>query len=102
MYIELNGITIPVILKDTKQLPDAFAQFCYKTESIQIRRNVPTALKRKTLVHECFHAFLYLTGYNELMTDISSNFEEALTRGFEQAFGEYFVFPDEIEKWLVE
>lgn len=100
MYISIGGLEIPVLLKTKKQMKDTFALFCHETECIHILNVLDPSLRRKTLAHECFHAFLFITGYNELLSDVSDNFEEAITRGFEQHLGVHMSFNDEIESWI--
>ena len=100
MNVMIGGIEIPVILKTKKQMKDNYACFCSETESIHVLTNMDVSLRRKTLAHECFHAFLFVTGYNELLSDVSDNFEEAMTRAFEQHLGIYMHFSPDIENWL--
>jgi len=100
MFVNIGGLEIPVLLKGKKSMKDNFACFCHNTESIHVLSTMDPALRRKTLAHECFHAFLFITGHNELLGDISENFEEALTRAFEQHLGLYMFFNKEIEEWI--
>lgn len=100
MHVDIGGLHIPVILKNKKEMKNDHAFFCAESESIHIHRNLDVEMRRKTLAHECYHAFLFVTGYNELLNEISSNLEEAMTRAFEQALGNYFVFNQDIEDWI--
>lgn len=100
MHIAILGKKIPVILKSAQSMRGHYGYFLHEEEAIYLKKSMKQEHRRQTLSHECFHAFLYLTGHNELLRDISENYEESLTRGFEAALGNYFVFPKPIEDWI--
>ena len=100
MNVTIGGLEVPVLLKSKRQMKDNFACFDANTETIHILSNLDVTLRRKTLAHECFHAFLFITGYNELLSDTSENFEEAMTRAFEQHCGHLLTFNADIEAWI--
>lgn len=100
MHVVICGRAIPVKLKSDRVLKNDFGLFDSEKEVIELRRRMDVVQRRRTLIHECFHAFLFFTGYNELLLDISPNAEEAMTRAFEQAFPDLFKFSAELEKWI--
>ena len=100
MKVLIAGKEVPVLLKSGRALKNEYGLFCTEKEHIELREKMDVNLRRKTLAHECFHAFLFLTGYNELLLDISPNAEEALARAFEQSLGDLMVFNQELEDWI--
>lgn len=100
MQVVICGLTIPIVLRSEKALKNDLGLFDSEKEQIELLRRMDVKIRRKTLIHECFHAFLFITGYNELLQDISPNAEEAMTRAFEQAFNDLFVFDDDVERWI--
>jgi len=102
MFIVIGGVEVPICLKSKRQMKDAYGLFHREEESIYLDKDQPGRIRRKTLVHECMHAYLYISGYTELVDSIDENFEEGLCRGFEQAMAHLFKFPKEIEVWLNE
>ena len=95
MHVVVCGREVPVHLKSGRAMKNDYGYFELETESISLKSSMPVAIRRRTLSHECFHAFLYFTGYNELLEDISRNTEEALTRAFDAGMGDMLMFPDE-------
>lgn len=102
MFIVIGGVEIPVYLKHKRHMKDAYGMFHRDDESISLEKDQPLRLRRKTLVHECIHAYLYISGYTELLESVDDNFEEGVCRGFEQAMAHFFKFPKEIEDWIRE
>lgn len=100
MYVEISGRQVPINLKSGRSLKNNFGQFNGSTECIDLWKTMDVSIRRRTLAHECFHAFLHFTGYNELLADISDNMEEAMCRAFEQSLGELFLFSPELEAWI--
>ena len=100
MFIPIAGHNIPLILEPMRKMKVNLGEFDPNEEQIHMRKDLSVKLRRKTLAHECFHAFLYLTGYDQLLCTVDENFEEALTRAFEQALGGYVTFPKDVEKWV--
>lgn len=99
-YVEVCNREIPVYLKSTRAMKEDWAHFDGNTESISIRRDMTVEMRRRTLAHECFHAMLFFTGHNEILKDISDNYEESLVRAFETALGDHLRFPADAEAWV--
>jgi hypothetical protein len=100
MHVKIYNKDIPVNLKTPRQMKGNHGLFNLEKEEIDLDAKQPVHLRKKTLIHECIHAFFYITGYNELLEEVSPHFEEAMCRGLEQAFESHFVFNDQLEAWI--
>ncbi len=100
MFVIICGKKVPIILKSGRAMKNTLGEFCTETEEISIKQSTPKELRRRTLSHECFHAFLHFTGYAYLLDDISANCEEALTRAFDSGMGNMLRYPKDVEEWI--
>lgn len=93
-------LKVKICKKDEVLSEGNLAEFCRHTLEIHICESISSHQKRRVLAHECFHAFIALTGQNEILLTIGERYEESLTLAFEYMLGHFFVFPDKIEKWI--
>jgi hypothetical protein len=101
LSVIIAGVYIPIELKPKRQMKESYGEFDHTNETINMRVDQPINLRRKSLVHECFHTYLYLSGFSSLLRSIDPNMEEAFCCSFEQAMSHMFAFSPEIEAWLV-
>lgn len=95
--------SVPVYTFSARKLGASFGETVFDPDvEIHLRATLKVNQRRRVLVHECFHAFLYFSGYSESMESdkFGPNFEESLTRAFEDYLSHMFVFSKDIEKWL--
>jgi hypothetical protein len=100
MNVCISGREIQVLLKPSRSMKQTYGIFKGESMEIWLAEKQPTYMRRQTLIHECFHAFLYVTGYNELLEEVSPHFEEAMCRGIEQSLESLFIFNEDIETWI--
>lgn len=100
MHVIICNREVPVELKSGRAMKDCYGKFNANTETISLLKTMDMEMRRRTVAHECFHAFLHFTGYNEMLEDISPSAEEALVRAFDAGMGDWMFFPAEIESWI--
>lgn len=100
MKVRISGVEIPVELVSKRKMKNDYGQFISDEEIIRVREDQPVRMRRKTLVHEICHAYLFISGFSELLISLDDNMEEAFCRSFEQSFPELFRFDPEIEAWI--
>lgn len=101
MIVVIGGIEILIELKSKRHMKEDYGEFDTRTETIRLLTDQPVNLRRKTLVHECLHAYFYISGYTELLDSVDDSLEEGICRSFEQAMSHMFAFSSELEAWIV-
>ena len=81
--VKILGRNIQIQLVSEEEMPDNDGEFCGSTLSIKVRHSLSVQDFHDTLVHECVHAALYLSGAN---TFLRHNVEECVVVAMTTAF----------------
>ena len=107
-YLRINSTTLlRVEIVEPEEITDNHGEYEHSQHLIKINKADCTAVQRRTMIHEAFHAYCQATGLvpdaeeQEVMAGIVEGFVPALIGENHLSWTKFFTKPDEVVRFLI-